>query len=161
MCNRSSSRSLHNACVLRCRTPFGGFDLTLFPIQTLPLPAGAPYPRAFSAFVPTTWIPGKIPRNRSQHALLNDVLTFPLVESQSNHSFVGVPHGGRQLCAPEMRLLGLNSLGLIIYLLGGLQDFLPWVVLGTETRNDIASLLPNDYFSPFSSSPTSSIYSLC
>ena len=43
-------------------------------------------------------------------------LDIPLFESQLNHSFVGEPHGGRQLWEPEMRLLGFNSLGLTIYL---------------------------------------------
>ena len=94
----------HTARVPRHPTPFDGSDPTLLLGQTLPLLVGAPYPYALSVFFAATWIPEKIPRNRSGHALPNVPRTFPLFESQSNHSFVGEPHGGRQLCAPEMRL---------------------------------------------------------
>ena len=76
--------------------PSGVSGPTLLPIRTFPLLLGAPYP-AVSAFSPSTLIPEKILWNCSVHALLNALQTFPSFESQSNHSFVGVPHGGRQL----------------------------------------------------------------
>ena len=106
----------HTAYAPRHPKPFGGSDPTLLPIRTFPLLWGAPYPPAVSAFSPFTLIPEKILWNCSVHALPNAPQTFPLFESQLNHSFVGEPHGGRQLWEPEMRLLGFNSLGLTIYL---------------------------------------------
>ena len=106
----------HTAYAPRHPKPFDGSNLTLLPIRTFPLLWGAPYPPVVSVFSPSTSIPEKILWNCSVHALLNAPRTFPLFESQLNHSFVGEPHGGRQLWEPEMRLLGLNSLGLTIYL---------------------------------------------
>ena len=106
----------HTAYTSRHPKPFRGSDPTLLPIWTFPLLWGAPYPSAVSAFSPSMSIPEKILWNCSVHALPNALRTFPLFESQLNHSFVGEPHGGRQLWEPEMRLLSLNSLGLTIYL---------------------------------------------
>ena len=106
----------HTANAPRRPKSFDVSDPTLLLGQTLPLLASAPYPRALSVFFPAIWIPEKIPRNRSGRALPNVPRTFPLFESQSNHSFIGEPHGGRQLWEPEMRLLGSTSIGLTIYL---------------------------------------------
>ena len=106
----------HTADASRRPKPFNVSGLTLLPIRTFPLLSGAPYPPAVSAFSPSTSIPEKILWNCSVHALLNAPQTFPLFESQSNHSFVREPYGGRQLWEPGMRLLGLHSLGLTIYL---------------------------------------------
>ena len=77
--------------------PSGVSGPTLLPIRTFPLLLGAPYLPAISAFSPSTLIPEKIPWSLSVHAFLNAPQTFLLFESQSNHSFVGEPHGGRQL----------------------------------------------------------------
>ena len=87
----------HTADALRRLKPFGVSGPTLLLIRTFPLLLGAPYPHAVSAFSPSTSIPEKILWNCSAHALLNAPQTFPLFESQSNHGFVGEPHGGRQL----------------------------------------------------------------
>ena len=87
----------HTADAPRRLKPFGVSGPTLLPIRTFPLLWGAPYPPVVSAFSPSTLIPEKILWNCSAHALLNAPQTFPLFESQSNHSFVGEPHGGRQL----------------------------------------------------------------
>ena len=106
----------HPADAPRRLKPFGGSEPTLLPIRTFPLLWGAPYPPAISAFSPSTSIPEKILWNCSAHDLLNAPRTFPLFEYLSNHSFVGEPHSGRQLWELGMRLLGLNSLGLTIYL---------------------------------------------
>ena len=106
----------HTARVLRHPTSFDRSGPILLLGQTLPLLADALYPRTLSVFFPAMWIPKKILPNRSRRALPNAPRTFPLFESQSNHNFVGEPHGGRQLCGPEMRLLGLTSLGLTTYL---------------------------------------------
>ena len=87
----------YTADASRCLKPFGVSGPTLLLIRTFPLLLGAPYPHAVSAFSPSTSIPEKILWNYSVHALLNASQTFPLFESQSNHGFVGEPHGGRQL----------------------------------------------------------------
>ena len=87
----------HIADAPRRLKPFGVSGPTLLPIRTFPLLWGAPYPPTVFAFSPSTSIPEKILWNCSAHALLNAPRTFPLFESQSNHSFVGEPHGGRQL----------------------------------------------------------------
>ena len=87
----------HTADALRRLKPFGVSGPTLLPIRTFPLLLGAPYLPAISVFSPSTLIPEKILWNCSVHALLNAPQTFPSFESQSNHSFVGEPHGGRQL----------------------------------------------------------------
>ena len=87
----------HTADAPRRLKPSGVFGPTLLPIRTFPPLLGAPYPPAVSAFSPSTLIPEKILWSRLVHALLNAPQTFPSFESQSNHSFVGVPHGGRQL----------------------------------------------------------------
>ena len=106
----------HTARVPRHPTSFGGSGLILLPGQILPLLADTPYPRTLFVFFPATWIYEKILPNRFGRALPNALQTFPLLRSQSNHSFVGEPHGGHQLCVPEMRLLGPTSLGLTTYL---------------------------------------------
>ena len=106
----------HTVDAPRRLKPFDVSGPTLLPIRTFPLLWGAPYLPAISAFSPSTSIPEKILWNCSVRALMNAPRTFPLFESRSNHSFVGEPHGGRQLWEPGMRLLGLNSLGLTIYL---------------------------------------------
>ena len=87
----------HIADAPRRLKPFGVSGPTLLPIRTFPLLLGALYPPVVSTFSPSTSIPEKILWNCSVHALLNALQTFPLFESQSNHSFVGEPHGGRQL----------------------------------------------------------------
>ena len=87
----------HIANAPRRLKPSGVFGPTLLPVRTFPPLLGAPYLPAASAFSPSTLIPEKIPWSRSVHALLNTPRTFPSFESQSNHSFVGVPHGGCQL----------------------------------------------------------------
>ena len=87
----------HTADASRRLKPSSVSGPTLFPIRTFPLLLDALYPPAVSAFSPFTSIPEKILWNCSVHALLNAPQTFPSFESQSNHSFVGEPHGGRQL----------------------------------------------------------------
>ena len=87
----------HIADALRRLKPFGVSGPTLLPIRTFLLLLGAPYLPAVSAFSPSMLIPEKILWSRSMHALLNAPQTFLSFESQSNHSFVGEPHGGRQL----------------------------------------------------------------
>ena len=87
----------HTADAPRRLKPFSVSGPTLLSIWTFPLLWGAPYPPAVSTFSPSTSIPEKILWNCSAHALLNAPQTFPLFESQSNHGFVGEPHGGRQL----------------------------------------------------------------
>ena len=106
----------HTADAPRRLKSFGVSGLTLLPIRTFPLLWGAPYLPTVFAFSPSMSIPEKILWNCSVRALLNAPRTFPLFESRSNHSFVGEPHSGRQLWELGMRLLGLNSLGLTIYL---------------------------------------------
>ena len=97
----------HAARALRSPTSFGESSPIPLPGHILLLLADAPYPHALSVFFPTMWNHEKILLNHSGRALPNAPRTFPSFESQSNHSFVDEPHGGRQLCAPEMRLLGL------------------------------------------------------
>ena len=87
----------HTVDAPRRLKPPGVSEPTLLPIRTFPPLLGAPYLPAVSAFSPSTLTPEKIPWSRSVHALLNAPQTFLSFESQSNHSFVGVPHGGRQL----------------------------------------------------------------
>ena len=87
----------HTADAPRRLKPSGVSGPILLPIRTFPPLLGAPYLPAVSAFSPSTLIPKKILWSRSVHALLNAPQTFPSFESQSNHSFVGEPHGGRQL----------------------------------------------------------------
>ena len=87
----------HTVDAPRCLKPSGVSKPILLPVRTLPPLLGAPYLPAGSAFSPSTLIPEKILWSRSVHALLNAPQTFPSFESQSNHSFVGEPHGGRQL----------------------------------------------------------------
>ena len=85
----------HTADAPRRLKPSGVSGPTLLPIRTFPLLLGAPYLPVVSAFSPSTLIPEKILWSRSVHTLLNSPQTFPSFESQSNHSFVGEPHGGR------------------------------------------------------------------
>ena len=87
----------HTADAPRRLKPSSVSEPTPLPIRTFPPLLGAPYLPVVSAFSPSTLTPEKIPWNRSVHALLNAPQTFLLFESQSNHSFVGGPHGGRQL----------------------------------------------------------------
>ena len=87
----------HVADVLRRLKSSGVSGPILLPIRTFPLLSDAPYPPAASAFSPSTLIPEKILRNCSERAPLNAPQTSPLLESLPNHSFVGEPHGGRQL----------------------------------------------------------------
>ena len=87
----------HTADAPRCLEPSGVSGPTLLAVRTFPLLLGALYLPAVSTFSPSMLIPEKILWNYSVHALLNAPQTFPSFESQSNHSFVGEPHGGRQL----------------------------------------------------------------
>ena len=86
----------HTADAPRRLKPSSVSGPTLLPIRTFPPLLGAPYLPAVSAFSPSTLIPEKILWNCSVHALLNAPQTFLSFESQSNHCFVGEPHGGRQ-----------------------------------------------------------------
>ena len=87
----------HTADAPRRLKPSGVSGPILLPVRTLSPLLGAPYLPAAFAFSPSTLIPEKILWSRLVHALLNASQTFPSFESQSNHSFVGEPHGGRQL----------------------------------------------------------------
>ena len=87
----------HVADAPRRPKPSSVSEPTPLPIWTFPPLLGAPYLPAVSAFSPSTLTPEKIPWSRLVHALLNAPQTFLSFESQSNHSFVGGPHGGRQL----------------------------------------------------------------
>ena len=87
----------HIADVPRCLKSSGVSGPIPLPIRTFHLLLNAPYPPTASAFSPSTSIPEKILRNCSGRAPLNAPQTSPLLESHLNPSFVGEPHGGRQL----------------------------------------------------------------
>ena len=87
----------HTVDAPRRLKPSGVSGPILLPVRTFPPLLGVPYLPAVSAFSPSTLIPEKILWSRSVHTLLNAPQTFPSFESQSNHSFVGGPNGGRQL----------------------------------------------------------------
>ena len=99
VCATASALGLyhHTADAPRRLKPSGVSGPILLPVRTFPPLLGVPYLPAVSTFSPSTLIPEKILWSRLVHALLNAPQTFPSFESQSNHSFVGVPHGGRQL----------------------------------------------------------------
>ena len=82
------------ARALRHPTLFGKFGPTPPQGRTYLLFTRAPYPYAFSVFSLAMWSPEKILQIRSRLGLPNALQTFPVCESQSNHSFVGLHYGG-------------------------------------------------------------------
>ena len=87
----------HSAGAPRRLKPSSLSEPTPLLVRTLPPSLSVPYLPAVFAVSPSMLIPEKIPWSRLVHALLNAPQTSLSFESLSNHSFVGGPHGGRQL----------------------------------------------------------------